>query len=230
MNRTPPSSPRRGRDRTGVPPRPSLRNPRRSGRRGRPALLALAAACAASWAWLGCSIEKHHAILSFFFDGVPDPSLVRAGQDAVAYARQTGGVVYVHEPYAKQQCGQCHSGPGGRMAAQVDSTPCLKCHEGAQERYRFMHGPVAAGACLWCHAPHESTVKPMLRQDPIKLCLRCHDAQFSSRRTIAAHADPQRNCVDCHSGHGGSERYFLHPAQGAQHPPPSRSPPPENDP
>lgn len=88
--------------------------------------------------WTGCSLEKNYQLLSFFFDGVPDPRLVATGSNAVRIAKETGGVYYIHEPYAQQQCNQCHGGAfTGEMRADVDPRACLKCHAANhEERYQ----------------------------------------------------------------------------------------------
>lgn len=160
--------------------------------------------------WFGCSVEKHYALLSVFFDGVPDPALIKQGASAVELARLTGGVFYTHEPFRRQQCSACHTGAGGMMLAEVKPTVCMDCHQDVKDAYPHMHGPVEADACLWCHAPHESTVKPLLRVPSQQLCQQCHGMSLVQRRTeIPEHRDPERDCLDCHSGHGGEHRSYL---------------------
>jgi predicted CXXCH cytochrome family protein len=160
--------------------------------------------------WAGCSVEKHYALLSVFFDGVPDPALIRQGATAVEIARRTGGTIYVHEPYRRSQCGDCHTSTVGMMLPEVTSSVCMNCHQDVKNAYPHMHGPVAAEACLWCHAPHESTVESLLRVPSQQLCQQCHGMTLGRRRTeIPEHRDPERNCLDCHSGHGGDARAYL---------------------
>jgi predicted CXXCH cytochrome family protein len=160
--------------------------------------------------WVGCSVEKHYALLSMFFDGVPDPALIRQGATAVEIARRTGGVIYTHEPYRREQCGDCHTSSVGMMLAEVKSSVCVNCHQDVRDAYPHMHGPVAAEACLWCHAPHESTVETLLRVPSQQLCQQCHGMSLGRRRAeIPEHRDPERNCLDCHSGHGGETRAYL---------------------
>jgi predicted CXXCH cytochrome family protein len=159
---------------------------------------------------LGCSVEKHYRILSFFFDGVPDPALIAASRSELEAVRAAGGTIYTHEPYGQAQCASCHRGPRGRMKTEVTSELCLDCHAGVDDEHRYMHGPVVVKACLWCHAPHEATVKPLLRASGNTLCRQCHTAASSPASVHPAHADPDRACLDCHSGHGGPDRYFLH--------------------
>jgi predicted CXXCH cytochrome family protein len=188
--------------------------------------------------WAGCSIEKHYRILSFFFDGVPDPALIAAGRSELERVRAAGGTIYTHEPYEKDQCDKCHRTPDGRMMTQITAVKCLDCHAEKEDEYRFLHGPVAVRACLWCHAPHESTSKHLLRLPANELCRQCHDATLSAsatRRANPAHADPDRSCLDCHSGHGSDQRFLLHAGYTSTqlptlitppNPPPIEAPPP----
>jgi len=87
---------------------------------------------------------------------------------------------------------------------------CQKCHAAVLDSHPRMHGPVAAGACLMCHAQHESTVKNLLRVVPPARCTQCHGPKFIGTPKSPVHADMTRDCRDCHSGHGGDARYFLH--------------------
>lgn len=187
--------------------------------------------------WGGCSVEKHYKVLSFFFDGVPDPALIAAGRSEIERVRAAGGTIYAHEPYAKEQCDRCHRTATGRMQMQLTSVVCAKCHAGVSEQHRYMHGPVAVAACLYCHSPHESTTKALLRTSANELCRQCHGSSFAatSKTPNPAHADPDRLCIDCHSGHGGHARYFLHDTYTAAPPPnptptpPQALPPPRPD-
>ncbi len=162
-------------------------------------------------AWAGCSVERDYKILSFFFDGVPDPSLVKTNADAVRFAKETGGKVYTHNPYANNKCGECHTNLAGEQAREVNAEVCLRCHTAVTNEYAKMHGAVAAGACIYCHTPHESTIEHLLRSNSPDLCTQCHAVATFGNPPSGPHADMKRRCLDCHYGHGGPERYFLRP-------------------
>ena len=172
----------------------------------RTALLWLAAAAAALVAgvWSGCSIEKHYATLSFFFDGVPDPN-APGGLEAIAARSRT---LIVHQPYKEDQCEECHGSEYRPIMS--GSQICLACHAEKQDEYEWMHGPVAVGACLFCHAPHSSTYPALLRRQPEQLCFQCHEQMTLDAQQVPAHADDGRSCLECHSGHGGAGAFFLH--------------------
>lgn len=161
-------------------------------------------------AWSGCSIEKDYETLSLFFDGVPDPKAIQAaqiGEDGKPANIRVSPTYSSHEPFMKEQCSDCHG--GRKRLNKNDSSICLKCHEGVPTKHERMHGPVAAGACMWCHHPHESAFAALLRDVPTKVCAQCHDSSLLSTTVVPEHADAARSCLDCHTGHGGAQPYFL---------------------
>ena len=105
--------------------------------------------------WTGCSVERNYELLSFFFDGVPNPNalpiLAASGDPATIRASATYSA---HTPYLEGECATCH-GQGFTMRG-IDVGVCLDCHAEVPDEHRYMHGPVAVGACLVCHVPHES--------------------------------------------------------------------------
>lgn len=180
-------------------------NPRRMAITG----LGVVVGCAVLWT--GCSVEKDYKVLSFFFDGVPDPTIVRSNADALRLAKETGGKVYAHKPFANNQCGECHKDLSGEGARNVNPAICFRCHEALGNEYPKMHGAVSAGACVFCHSPHESVIEHLLREHPPSICLQCHTQKSFGDPPAPVHADMKRDCLDCHFGHGGPERFFLRP-------------------
>lgn len=172
--------------------------------------LIIASALLIATVWLGCSVnDSNYKMLSFFFDGVPDPAILKSATATLEQVRAAGGTIYNHKPHAEDKCGECHRGRGGMMNMTVSPRVCLKCHGGIPEQHPLMHGPVAAVACLWCHSPHESIHKHLLRDSAPTLCRQCHNLTRMGEPTSPAHVDLERNCLDCHTGHGGTARYFL---------------------
>lgn len=159
--------------------------------------------------WMGCSVEKHYKTLSIFFDGVPDPEAKAqaAAAGGVTAAMRLSATYTIHKPYAEEKCAECHK--GRIVIAGRDSTMCAKCHEAEETKYPRMHGPVAAGACLWCHSPHESGEAHLLRDQARNVCTQCHDQSLISNDEIPAHSDTARSCLECHHGHGGTAAMFL---------------------
>lgn len=186
--------------------------------RERPVAAALIAVTAAL-AWGGCSVEKHYAVLSFFFDGVPEPVPAEAeGTDAQrARSAASGAPVSRHTAYIERRCATCHGesvtfGFTAKGFADLDGGACVRCHEHVLGT-AFVHGPAAARECTACHDPHESRYPMLLVNASPALCTQCHAAELKMEPIIAGHEDAARDCLECHGAHGGDDRYFLRSAE-----------------
>lgn len=175
-------------------------------------LVAVVSGMAAAWA--GCSVEKNYKLLSFFFDGVPDPNAPMATVGPLANLGLRQSPTYtIHKPFAEDACVECH---GARFRMEPPGLDvCMKCHADVTTRHERMHGPVVAQACLWCHNPHESAYAALLKNEPRQVCTQCHEPALLNVNRVPAHADARRSCLDCHTGHGGASKFFLRePAAG----------------
>lgn len=171
--------------------------------------------------WSGCTTDRRYKVLSFFFDGVPDPAEQARLAAAMAAGGNVGGrtadgrpiLYFSHKPYEQQQCGSCHSGQGALFrpdAVDISSSVCLKCHTNVIDRFPVMHGPVAAVECLWCHAPHEADNKALLKEHSPGVCLQCHSRELLDSKP-PEHQQANASCLDCHSAHGGEKHGLLRP-------------------
>jgi len=166
----------------------------------------LAAALAPVVCWSGCSPAGRYRTLSFFFDGVPDPSAPVIDTSSAGALRRSP-TYSVHQPFAAERCSDCHA-RRFRLGPQ-DSGLCLDCHAEVPREQPFMHGPVAAVACLWCHSAHESAYASLLKGPARQVCSSCHEPGLLNVTRVPAHADESRSCLECHQGHGGGGRHFL---------------------
>ncbi|MBT8486891.1 MAG: hypothetical protein HKO59_16165 [Phycisphaerales bacterium] len=187
---------------------PSARNGRR-----RALGVGVILACVAGL-WFGCSVDRHYEVLSFFFDGVPDPD-APATADGPRDRRRTRTVVSTHVPFRERNCRACHvtatdfgltfSGYG-----DVDDSVCLDCHRATVTAFPSMHGPVAGAQCLQCHEAHESAYPALLLTPSPGLCLDCHSPDTGLLDdTLDVHADLTVDCLSCHHGHGGPTPALL---------------------
>jgi predicted CXXCH cytochrome family protein len=158
---------------------------------------------------LGCAEQTRYRVLSFFFDGVPEPGSeapTETREELVArqkreQAEYVAGLLetarrktIVHRPYANYQCAACHDMAQGKMVMTAEEGLCTRCHRDLTSRLRFVHGPVAVNACLECHHPHESVYPALLRAEPTAVCSGCHDPEELSpgehRRFVASQVAP----------------------------------------
>ena len=169
-------------------------------------LSAIAAVTVIVTAPAGCADQqRRYEVLSFFFDGVPDPNAPKQQTRSASSVRRS----FVHKPYADDLCNSCHLNTSDIFArAQVRADVCLDCHSNLPTQYPVMHGPVVNNACLMCHAPHSSAVPHLLKQPAPAVCTQCHepDAMQLMHKQLL---DPKASCIECHSGHGGTSHKLL---------------------
>jgi len=189
---------------------PLRRTPRRPAGARLTAVLVVALVVAAN-VWTGCTVTKsNYKTLSLFFDGVPDPESKVATIDEATGKVVPGANMSIHAPYAEESCSECHR--GRLRMTKNNSGMCASCHEGKEREHEYMHGPVAAQACLWCHHPHESKHKHLMRDSDRAICTLCHVPEMLSSDRVPEHADNARGCLECHTGHGGPRPFMLRDA------------------
>lgn len=173
------------------------------------ALLILLLGGAVSVLLIGCaSPEQRYEVLSLFFDGVPDPNAPKNPPSRVGGA--SGRTTVVHKPFADNLCNSCHQNSSDIFArAQVSQDVCLNCHSNVPTQHAVMHGPVVNNACQICHSPHSSALPHLLKQPAPALCAQCHEPDTMQVMHKRHPVDPKQSCIDCHSGHGGSDHKLL---------------------
>jgi len=161
-----------------------------------------------------CQEQRDYKVLSFFFDGVPDPNARRQIQvsSTVRFteARPLELIpsrAFQHKPFALGQCNQCHTADHKQLNKLSSVGLCIRCHTKTTSEFPVMHGPVKVGLCLWCHDPHESDQPHLLKSGEADLCLQCHDQQLLPSNP--AHQSENSVCLSCHLGHGGTEADLL---------------------
>ena len=121
----------------------------------------------------------------------------------------------VHVPAEEGRCLNCHqkvnsAHPSGETADFVlaigGGALCYACHDEENFRGKYEHGPSASGACLYCHGPHASDQKSLLRRPLEDLCLSCHsDFGLSLEKAAFVHfANDELDCGACHVAHSGN--------------------------
>lgn len=174
-----------------------------------------------------CAPATRYKVLDFFFDGVPDPAAPpeaaavpesASAQAAPARVQATAAPRrLIHRPYRENRCNACHDVARAFQVASPPANLCTGCHKDGFSRLRFLHGPVAAGACLVCHHPHDSTRPALLRGEVEAVCFGCHE-----RGAVLAAPDHRAweengsvgTCLACHDPHGGDNPMFLKRPRG----------------
>ncbi|MCG3180778.1 MAG: hypothetical protein BIFFINMI_03141 [Phycisphaerae bacterium] len=175
------------------------------------------AAMVAVVAAMGCS-DPHtrYKVLSFFFDGVPDPDAPPGtgpeGTGETASAAANVKPQFIHAPYRDRNCLPCHEVATPQTGLTANMTICGKCHAvygqfGAAE---WVHGPTALGLCGLCHDPHKSEYPHIIKQAQPTLCLNCHtDPKLLGEPYHELAALGKAVCSDCHDPHMAGNRLLL---------------------
>lgn len=168
----------------------------------------------------GCTATYRYKLLSFFFDGVPNPATDTALHPADTLSRsdtttyQANGIaastpqMHIHSPYREKECAACHD--NSIMGRFTKATPdlCYQCHDDFSETYKVLHSPVAEGQCTQCHSPHQSANANLLIRTNRAICFLCHDSDDVLKSET--HEDIQdADCTECHNPHGGEDKYVL---------------------
>lgn len=161
----------------------------------------------------GCSDPvKRYRILSFFFDGVPQPGITEptltGGEQKIESNLPEKKPLHIpaeHGPYAARMCSGCHRKDTNELIMPTERL-CFYCHNMDIEK-KWLHGPIAAGGCRVCHMPHSSGYAYMLVSEPREFCLYCHDRADILKNDV--HRYSELGCLDCHDAHTGNDRFLL---------------------
>ncbi len=88
---------------------------------------------------------------------------------------------------------------------------CMTCHGnlGGLWQARYGHPPFIEGYCTNCHDPHASAFKPLLNQEPRKLCVACHPIAKELKMAQVHPPFEVQDCVSCHSPHASDDKVLL---------------------
>ncbi len=167
----------------------------------------------------GCDEDTRYEILSFFFDGVPNPhkqekhiettqidsSRIKRRLELV---RKADLKMFFHEPFKERMCGECHNLQKGNKLLEQPPALCFNCHDDFLDGKKFKHGPTAAGYCTQCHHPHMEKQQFMLKRKGQALCLECHDRNDINKKEIHLEIE-DTDCWECHDPHASDERFML---------------------
>ncbi|MFH0866526.1 MAG: cytochrome c3 family protein [Bacteroidota bacterium] len=167
-----------------------------------------------------CTTEKWHRTMTFFFDGVPDTTVHEVAnvkdsfriKDTVtnrtlalaAYRSENN----IHTPYKERSCNICHDSTAREKFTKELPDLCYNCHDNLSTKFKYLHSPVASGACTDCHNPHKSKSKKLLLREGQDMCFHCHDKKETMKNEVHKNIG-ETNCTECHNPHGGDDRFIF---------------------
>jgi predicted CXXCH cytochrome family protein len=167
---------------------------------------------------VSCASSTRTKVLRIFFDGVPEtenrqeePAGITPPEENRPVPVKTAPAIVMvsrHRDYADKNCARCHDRASANFLAADKKTFCFLCHKKEDYDAEYVHGPVAVGACLSCHVPHESKYRKLLQTESQDLCMKCHSTENMPASLI--HIQNQAvGCTDCHVPHRSNNRFFL---------------------
>lgn len=110
------------------------------------------------------------------------------------------------------ECSLCHGGADDREE-DIDQNLCQRCHRLEEYRTKRYKHSMDKG-CLACHQNHGPGGEPLLRRDPIDVCIECHDFVVSNRTHPMRVRDPntkgELTCTSsCHDVHGTDFKFLC---------------------
>ena len=110
------------------------------------------------------------------------------------------------------KCKNCHKikkdKTNYRKLKPVSTCGTKDCHDKSSKE--FVHGPTAAGTCIYCHNPHGSPRKDITSRSGKDICLVCHfDSEEFFHKKYLHSALEGASCTGCHSPHQSDTKYFL---------------------
>lgn len=125
---------------------------------------------------------------------------------------------FLHEPFKKNECDSCHTKSDGPIGpASGSSKACFKCHRDAEKRFKAKknsHIVPGPQECTFCHNPHGSARKDLVKKADLPLCTACHEDMGKRLRVVEKglnrHPEVRSGrCSGCHDAHATDEAKFL---------------------
>ena len=121
---------------------------------------------------------------------------------------------YIHPAVEKSSCDTCHQITGKspsykKIIPTTANCTTGKCHTNIGND-KFIHGPIGAKICVFCHNPHGSSIPKTVSRSGKDLCLSCHEEEKRIyREKVIMPPVNEGNCVACHNPHQSSQKFQL---------------------
>ena len=118
-----------------------------------------------------------------------------------------------HEPFAKNQCMECHQFHRFEAQAEIQGQVvdvCTSCHaEITSFPSHLLHGPLSFDdSCKECHDPHSAPYEKLLHEPVPQLCFGCHDGPEDGMQSTHV-PFAEGDCTVCHDPHGAYFEYLM---------------------
>jgi len=125
----------------------------------------------------------------------------------------------VHNPVKAGMCTACHNAVADPKKktkhprnltitlAQQGADLCYMCHD-RNNKKKVVHGPIKGGNCTFCHNPHQSPNKGMLKEPSPKICFQCHPDSLVKHKVMHPPV-LSMGCSTCHDAHQGDHPKML---------------------
>ena len=110
------------------------------------------------------------------------------------------------------ECSLCHVGAYDKDEG-IDHNLCYRCHQLEEYRTKRYRHTTDQG-CLACHQNHRPGGEPLLKSDPIDVCIECHESVSNNRTHPMRVRDPntggELTCTSsCHDVHGTDFKFLC---------------------
>jgi len=119
-----------------------------------------------------------------------------------------------HGMVTRKDCFACHDERARSFSiATADGELCARCHDRLPAA-KFIHGPVAIGACTVCHDPHGQTNPAFLTASGEALCFHCHVEEEALKHLAklpsgSGGSAREKGCIFCHDPHQSDRKFLL---------------------
>jgi predicted CXXCH cytochrome family protein len=140
---------------------------------------------------------------------------IAAGESCASsscHADHQSGTNFHNVKDGQEFCADCHvadeAGDHEFHFAASGGQLCASCHLDLTE-HEYVHGPVEAGLCTFCHSAHETPYPQQMKFPPEALCVSCHDDLVPEGVKTVHGPVGQGLCTSCHDPHSSSIDDYL---------------------
>lgn len=118
------------------------------------------------------------------------------------------------KPVERASCDTCHRLKGKSPSYKKVTPTQANCTTGGCHskfgKAEYLHGPIGAKLCIFCHNPHGSLVPKIVSRPGAELCISCHQEEKRIYKDkVIMPPVKEGNCIVCHDPHQSSQKFQL---------------------